>query len=84
MEYFVRIPDEAKPDEADVKIQVSQWLYKLNDMVQKGTDLVEICTDKAVYVVSVPVSGVLSKIFIEDGQYFSPDDSICIIDTTTD
>ncbi len=84
MEYFVRIPEEAKPDEADVKVQVSQWLYKLNDTVQKGSDLVEICTDKAAYVITVPVSGVLSKILIEEGQYFSPDDSICIIDTATE
>lgn len=80
MEYMVYIPEEAKPDEKDLKVQISQWLSKIGDFVEKGMELVEICTDKAVYVITVPVSGILKEILVNEGQFFSPDNPICIID----
>lgn len=79
MDYMVYIPEEAKPDEKDLKVQISQWLLKVGDSVEKGVDLVEICTDKAVYVITASVSGILEKILVEEGQFFSPDNPICII-----
>ncbi len=81
MDYTVYIPEEAKPDEKDLKVQISQWLLKIGETVEKGVELVEICTDKAVYVITAPVSGILRKVLIEEGQFFSPDNPICIIDT---
>lgn len=84
MEYFVYIPEEAKPDEKDVKVQISQWLFKLGDTIKKGEELVEICTDKAVYVITAPVSGILNKVIVEEGQFFSPDNPICIINIKED
>mgnify|MGYP000269630324 FL=1 len=79
MDYMVYIPEEAKPDEKDLKVQISQWLVKIGETVEKGIELVEICTDKAVYVITAPVSGILKKVLIEEGQFFSPDNPICII-----
>ncbi|HOK10023.1 MAG TPA: biotin attachment protein [Candidatus Hydrogenedens sp.] len=81
MDFYVYIPDEAKSDEPDDKVQVSQWFYKLEDVIQKETDLVEICTDKAVYIVTAPVSGRLKEILVQEGEYFSPTNPMCIIDT---
>ncbi|MGC8738822.1 MAG: lipoyl domain-containing protein [Candidatus Hydrogenedens sp.] len=79
MDYKVYIPEEAKPEENDLQVQISQWLFKVGESVEKGMELVEICTDKAVYVITAPVSGILKKVFIEEGQFFSPDNPICII-----
>lgn len=79
MEFFVYIPEEAKPEEKDVKVQISQWLYKIGDRVEQGAELVEICTDKAVYVITAPVSGILSQVLYQEGQFFSPDEPIGII-----
>ncbi|HOQ32428.1 MAG TPA: lipoyl domain-containing protein [Candidatus Hydrogenedens sp.] len=79
MDYMVYIPEEAKPDEQNLKVQISQWLLKIGQSVEKGVELVEICTDKAVYVITAPVSGILKKVLIEEGQFFSPDNPICII-----
>lgn len=84
MDYLVYIPEEAKPDEKEVKVQISQWLFGIGDMIEKGAELVEVCTDKAVYVITAPVSGILTKIFIEEGQFFSPDNPICIINIKGD
>ncbi len=81
MEYVVYIPDEAKPDENDIKVQLSQWLFHVGDTIEKGMELVEICTDKAVYIITAPVSGILKKVLIQEGQFFSPDNPICIINT---
>ncbi len=84
MEHLVYIPDEAKPDEKDVKVQISQWLFKPGDTIEKGVELVEVCTDKAVYVITAPVTGTLCKILIEEGQFFSPENPICIINIEED
>ncbi len=79
MKYLVHIPEDAKPEEKDTKVQLSEWLKKPGESITKGEDLVEICTDKAVYVITAPVSGILSEILVEEGEFFSPDNPICII-----
>lgn len=82
-QYYVYIPDDAKPENDNVTVQLSQWLHTIGEPIHQGDDLVEICTDKATYIVPAPVSGILSKILIEEGQTFNPNDPICIIDTNT-
>ena len=47
---------------------VSFWFHKEQDTVEKGKDLVELTTDKATFNLPSPVSGVLTKILIREGE----------------
>jgi pyruvate dehydrogenase E2 component (dihydrolipoamide acetyltransferase) len=47
---------------------ISFWHYDENEEVEEGDDLVEIVTEKATFNVPAPVSGILKKIYAEEGQ----------------
>lgn len=81
MEYKVFLPSEVVPDNQDTKVYLTQWLCKVGDYVEKGNDIAEVTTDKAVYVVSAPVSGIIEKIFVKDSEQIDPHKPICIINT---
>jgi len=46
---------------------VTQWFKKEGDMVKKGEPIVEVLSEKATYEVEAPASGILRKIFAEEG-----------------
>lgn len=81
MEYKVFLPPEVVPENQNTKVYLSQWLFKIGDYVEKGNDIAEVITDKAVYVVSAPVSGIIEKIFVKDSEQIDPLQPICIINT---
>lgn len=47
---------------------VACWHYRPGDNVRKDDDLVELVTDKAVFNVAAPVSGILAGIFVIEGR----------------
>ncbi|MCX8065461.1 MAG: lipoyl domain-containing protein [Candidatus Hydrogenedentes bacterium] len=79
MEYKVFLPSEVVPDAPDINIQLTQWLCKTGDYVVQGDDIAEVTTDKAVYIVTSPVSGIIDKILVEEGNYLDPRQPICVI-----
>ena len=47
---------------------VSYWHFKEGDKVEEGEDIVEMATDKATFNLPAPSSGVLTKIYFEEGE----------------
>src|SRR4051794_1121684 len=47
---------------------VSRWLKKVGEFVKEDEPVVEIMTDKVNTELPAPVSGILSKILIEEGN----------------
>jgi pyruvate/2-oxoglutarate dehydrogenase complex dihydrolipoamide acyltransferase (E2) component len=52
-----------KPSTNIEEVMLTAWLKKEGDVVQKGEPLAELTTDKAVFDLESPRSGVLRKIF---------------------
>lgn len=50
---------------------VSYWHFKEGDKVEQGEDMVEMATDKATFNLPAPTSGILSKIYFEEGETVS-------------
>lgn len=50
---------------------VSYWHFKEGDRIEAGKDVVEMGTDKATFNIPSPVSGILTKVFFEEGQTVS-------------
>jgi pyruvate dehydrogenase E2 component (dihydrolipoamide acetyltransferase) len=48
--------------------KILKWLKKEGDVLQKGDGVVDIETEKVVYTIEAPVSGVLLKILAEEGD----------------
>lgn len=47
---------------------VSYWHFKEGDKVEEGEDIVEMATDKATFNLPAPSSGILTKIYFEEGE----------------
>ena len=50
------------------KATVSYWYFEEGQKVGKDQDLVEMSTEKAVFNVPCPVTGILEKKFFQDAQ----------------
>ncbi len=61
------------------KAVLTFWFVKEGDIVEKGADLVEISTDKAVFTVPAPEKGKVVEINIEEGTDILPSDVLCVI-----
>lgn len=51
-----------------VEGEVSKWLIKEGDWVNKGDDIVEITENKAIQTVQALVSGTVEKILVQEGE----------------
>jgi len=60
---------------------VIQWFKKENEAVQKGEPLVEVLSEKITYDVEAPASGILRKVFAEEGLDVPVDHAIGLIGT---
>ena len=58
---------------------VSYWHFEEGDRVEEGEDLVEMATDKAVFNVPSPVSGILTEVFYEEGEVVQIGEILAII-----
>ncbi|MCX7919243.1 MAG: hypothetical protein N3A72_06480 [bacterium] len=63
-------------------VTVTYWHYKVGDRVNEGDDLVEISTDKAVFNIPAPATGVLLEILVEEGDIAEVGESLGTIDDT--
>jgi pyruvate/2-oxoglutarate dehydrogenase complex dihydrolipoamide acyltransferase (E2) component len=63
-------------DEATVKT----WFFEEGDSVSEGDDLVELATEDSVVMISVPVTGVLAEVCIDEDDTVQRDELLCIID----
>ena len=51
------------------EVQISQWLKKEGEWVEKDDDLVELESEKAAQSLPAPVSGILKKIVLPPGEF---------------
>ncbi|MFH1799919.1 MAG: biotin/lipoyl-containing protein [Candidatus Omnitrophota bacterium] len=63
-------------DEATVKT----WFFEEGDAVTEGDDLVELATEDSVIMISVPATGVLAEVCIDEDDTVQRDEVLCIID----
>ncbi len=63
-------------DEATVKT----WFFQEGDTVTEGDDLVELAIEDSVVMISVPATGVLAEVCIDEGDVVQRDEVLCIID----
>lgn len=59
---------------------VSYWHFEEGDEIEEGEDLVEMATDKATFNVPAPVSGVLTKVYFEEGETVKVGEVMAIIE----
>ena len=60
----IRVPDIAN---AGPKLPLGRWFKRVGDPVTFDEPLVEIDTDNITHEIRSPVTGVLSKILVDDG-----------------
>ncbi|MDP7278022.1 MAG: biotin/lipoyl-containing protein, partial [Planctomycetaceae bacterium] len=58
---------------------VGAWLKSEGDTVEKGEEIVEIESDKAVHLVEAPASGVLARILVAAGDTVAVATPIAVI-----
>ncbi len=63
-------------DEATVRT----WFFEEGDAVTEGDDLVELATEESVVMISVPATGVLAEVCIDEDDTVQRDEVLCIID----
>ena len=59
---------------------ISFFHFHAGDNVQEGEDLVELTTDKAVFNLPAPCSGVLKEVFFEEGDVVKVGEIIATIE----
>jgi 2-oxoglutarate dehydrogenase E2 component (dihydrolipoamide succinyltransferase) len=63
-------------DEATVR----RWFFEEGDAVTEGDDLVELATEDSTVMISVPATGVLAEVCIDEDDTVQRDEVLCIID----
>ena len=63
-------------DEATVKT----WFFEEGDAVTEGDDLIELATEDSVVMISVPATGVLAEVCIDEDDTVQRDEVLCMID----
>jgi pyruvate/2-oxoglutarate dehydrogenase complex dihydrolipoamide acyltransferase (E2) component len=58
--------------ESRMRPSIGRWFKKVGDAVTRDEPLVEIDTDNVTHEVRAPVTGVLSKILVKDGEFVQP------------
>lgn len=68
-------------EQSDTTPSIGRWFKRVGDPVTVEEPLVEIETEDQTIEVKAPVSGVLSQVFLKDGQYLTPDIALGVITT---
>ena len=66
---------------SDIRASIGRWFKQPGDAVTSGEPLVEIEADNTTLEVHAPVTGVLSKRLLDDGQSVRPGDLLGVITT---
>lgn len=73
-----------KPGMAITEATIAKWLKAEGDTVTKGEVIVEIETAKAIEEVESPVSGILTKILLPEGEEAEVHTEIAVIEENDD
>ena len=69
------------PGESITEVEISQWLVKDGDIVNKDQTIAEIDSDKATLDLPAEASGKIT-LKAEEGDSMSVGDIVCLIDTS--
>jgi 2-oxoglutarate dehydrogenase E2 component (dihydrolipoamide succinyltransferase) len=73
----ITVPTIAKPGP---KLSIGRWFKREGDPVTMHEPLVEIDTNNITHEIRTPVTGVLSKIVVKDGETVEPGAVLGMID----
>ena len=79
MVYEVKLPELGEDGGSEATI--SYWHFEQGDRVEQDEDLVEMSTDKAVFAVPSPVSGMIVEIVAEEGDTVQVGEVLTLIET---
>ena len=79
MVYEVKLPELGEDGGSEATI--SYWHFEQGDHVDQDEDLVEMSTDKAVFAVPSPVSGMIVEIVAEEGDTVQVGEVMTLIET---
>jgi 2-oxoglutarate dehydrogenase E2 component (dihydrolipoamide succinyltransferase) len=74
----VRAP---KIEPSDTKPSIGRWFKRVGEPVTVEEPLVEIETRDQTIEVKAPVSGVLSQVYLKEGEYLTPNMALGVITT---
>jgi 2-oxoglutarate dehydrogenase E2 component (dihydrolipoamide succinyltransferase) len=63
---------------------VTKWFKKVGDSVVRGESLFEVSTDKVDSEIPAPVDGLLTTIYVEEGETVDVGTTLCVIDNDGD
>ncbi len=66
--------------EGIAKATISYWYFKAGEKVNEKDDLAELTTDKAVFNLPCPCSGILSEILFHEGDAVNVGEVLAIIE----
>ena len=69
------------PGESITEVQISRWLKKDGDYVEKDEEICEIDSDKATLTLNAEAAGVI-KLIAKEGDTIAVGSSVCTIDTS--
>ncbi len=78
----VAVPSDENSEQEDEVIEatVSYWFAEEGDNVEKGSDLVEVTTDKATFTVPTPESGTLMEKKVAEGDAIHEGEVLCVFE----
>lgn len=59
---------------------ISYWYFEEGEHVEEGVDLVELATEKTIFNLPSPSSGILKKIYYQPGEVVRVGDVLAIIE----
>ena len=65
------------------KVTISYWYVNEGEHIEEGDNLVEVATDKEVFNIPSPYSGIVSQIFFEEGEVVNVGEVIALIEEDT-
>ena len=77
--YFVDMPDLG---EGVLEGEIQKWSVQIGDTVQEDQVLVEVMTDKASVEIPSPVSGIVKKLKLKEGESCSVGKPLLVLETT--
>lgn len=80
MRYEVPLPSLGDDVDAVSGGTVSQWLAVPGTVLKAEDDLLELCTDKAAFIVPSPCAGTLLERCVQEGDAVRTGDVLCVLD----
>ena len=62
------------------KATVTYWYFQEGEHIKEGDDLVEISTDKAIFNLPSPATGILTQIFYHEGDTIGVGETLAVIE----